>query len=942
MSNNDTVYRYKYPNESYSGCDMVANIVYSYDVEVNDSSTTTNGYIDGGNYIVSTGKGEYDPGSRVPITKTVYNTYALGELQTISYSIHMEKRPVRSIGNVNVKDYVMGPRTIAGSLVFAVFNRHVAKNIMADANNYFPEGKMFLVDELPPFNIVISFANEYGLRSKMVIYGVRLLNEGQVMSINDVYTENTYQFVATDIEYMNDEKTYSSGRDGVFHIIRDHYDTVDKVGLNTLAISKYLYQSYDPDNDRRDEITLNVSATDATRSNPKGKAVLSLSPVQTEGEITLTNTSNEVTTIKVTGAGNYSLPLDPDIYVARYSKPNKDKWKCNPKTFYIAAYKDQYDTKRYAPVIDAITNTSFLIYSNEPTHTHVAIKSQGETKYTYHKLSNRKIKINNLKANTIYQIATCTGENTLMSPIAKAKTLKSFEQPFDKFRRMIEMNTQLLRYKSDLNRYYQIIDEAQALAEKSKNFTSPTDYIVTLKKNYESELNKLDKTSPAYSDKFAEITSKIYACSELIYVSNKVQNAIIAVTNKTSNVPVPTHSYNEVYENIFHFDKEITKAEFYRMYKNLNQSAQNVSAAAFKTINKVENSFRYIGKSGLNHYVQALIDTARSPKLEFYEMTPAEKQEKILNDQEKNIISESDQERINIQTSEELNSLDSELLDRALIVKSKAIDNPIILDAEIISVNEENVQVKTNISNLTNNGDVYFYLCVANKEDIISNDFIYKHKFNCNDEIIELDELEYGLKPNCNYGLWIEDENFNQISNVSTFKMNEDSTTNDRTMFEYELSSIISDIKNRVSDILPTSIYESLCSTIEYNEEISKSNIIDITISTILNSGASSSVKLSALKAIKCYIGIIMESDEIIDNIQYNGTTLSYDAFKDSYSLIMEVDEEGVTYNIENDSVINTEMLNSNYALIVTLTPDLKFKSKIMFINLKTKQMEVL
>ena len=174
-------YKYKYPNESFSGCDMTASIVY--------------------NWVEEDSKGKL---------KKRYSSHVLGELQTISYSIHMEKRPVRSIGNVNAKDYVMGPRTIAGSLVFAVFNRHFAKNIMAEHNNYFSEGQAFLVDELPPFDVVISLANEYGLRSKLVIYGVRLLNEGQVMSVNDVYTENTYQFMATDVEYMNTELTYQS------------------------------------------------------------------------------------------------------------------------------------------------------------------------------------------------------------------------------------------------------------------------------------------------------------------------------------------------------------------------------------------------------------------------------------------------------------------------------------------------------------------------------------------------------------------------------------------------------------------------------------------------------------------------------------------------------------------------------------------------------------
>ena len=128
----------------------------------------------------------------------------LGKLQTLSYSIYQQKQPVRVLGNMNAKDYVYGQRTIAGSLVFAVFNRHWLVDIY---DQLVDKGMMknwhYIADELPPFNITVSFANEYGYDSKMALYGVRLMTEGQVMSINDIYIENTYQFVAMDIEYMD-------------------------------------------------------------------------------------------------------------------------------------------------------------------------------------------------------------------------------------------------------------------------------------------------------------------------------------------------------------------------------------------------------------------------------------------------------------------------------------------------------------------------------------------------------------------------------------------------------------------------------------------------------------------------------------------------------------------------------------------------------------------
>ena len=48
----------------------------------------------------------------------------LGELQTISYSIHRENSPVRTLGHVNPRGFVKGSRTIAGSLIFTVFNEY--------------------------------------------------------------------------------------------------------------------------------------------------------------------------------------------------------------------------------------------------------------------------------------------------------------------------------------------------------------------------------------------------------------------------------------------------------------------------------------------------------------------------------------------------------------------------------------------------------------------------------------------------------------------------------------------------------------------------------------------------------------------------------------------------------------------------------------------------
>lgn len=141
---------------------------------------------------------------QVPISDIISITKVIGAFQTISYSIHNEKHPIRVLGDMNVKRYVFGPRMIAGSIVLTVFDRHWMRELMGTYVQIKSETeRYFLMDELPSMNITISCANEYGYNAKLALYGVTIVNEGQIMSINDVYTENTYEFFALNIDYLD-------------------------------------------------------------------------------------------------------------------------------------------------------------------------------------------------------------------------------------------------------------------------------------------------------------------------------------------------------------------------------------------------------------------------------------------------------------------------------------------------------------------------------------------------------------------------------------------------------------------------------------------------------------------------------------------------------------------------------------------------------------------
>ena len=124
----------------------------------------------------------------------------LGELQTISYSIHRENTPVRTLGHVNPRGFVKGSRTIAGSLIFTVFNEYAFYRIKEFKKALLERNYAPLADMLPPFDVVLTFFNEYGLAAKMKIYGVTIVDEGQTMSVDDLITEQTYTYMARGIQ----------------------------------------------------------------------------------------------------------------------------------------------------------------------------------------------------------------------------------------------------------------------------------------------------------------------------------------------------------------------------------------------------------------------------------------------------------------------------------------------------------------------------------------------------------------------------------------------------------------------------------------------------------------------------------------------------------------------------------------------------------------------
>lgn len=133
------------------------------------------------------------------ITSNKFKKFA--EIQTISISSTRSVSPVRVLGRSSPLAYTRGARTFAGTLVFASLNHDVFQDIydLSILESSLYHSTSMVSDQLPPFNIVITAANEKGAAAVQAVFGITLVNYGTVYSIDDLYTEVTYSYVAQDV-----------------------------------------------------------------------------------------------------------------------------------------------------------------------------------------------------------------------------------------------------------------------------------------------------------------------------------------------------------------------------------------------------------------------------------------------------------------------------------------------------------------------------------------------------------------------------------------------------------------------------------------------------------------------------------------------------------------------------------------------------------------------
>lgn len=156
----------------------------------------------------------------------------LGSLSTISYSMMRDKKPVPIIGQVNVGGFTRGMRIYAGTMIFTMINQHWISDLREHVS-WLRNLNVTKVDELPLFDLMIVCANEYGAAMQMFIYGVDLTDEGQILSVEDILTENTFSFVARDITNFSNEFKTQDGIVKIQPVVKRHQFKIQKPKAQT-------------------------------------------------------------------------------------------------------------------------------------------------------------------------------------------------------------------------------------------------------------------------------------------------------------------------------------------------------------------------------------------------------------------------------------------------------------------------------------------------------------------------------------------------------------------------------------------------------------------------------------------------------------------------------------------------------------------------------------
>ena len=162
----------------------------------------------------------------------------LVNLQSITLSTFRAKSQVRALGHVNALGLARGSRTVAGTFILTEFTKDTFWDILTTPMrdiNVGDQGPM-QADQMRPFDILLLFAHEMGSLAIRHIYGIDIVTNGVVYSIQDHDSENTVSYIATNVSPLIPLGSVLDGSSG---------DNVNLRNLMTSLRAETLGQDFD-------------------------------------------------------------------------------------------------------------------------------------------------------------------------------------------------------------------------------------------------------------------------------------------------------------------------------------------------------------------------------------------------------------------------------------------------------------------------------------------------------------------------------------------------------------------------------------------------------------------------------------------------------------------------------------------------------------------------
>ena len=746
-------------------------------------------------------------------------THVLGSLQTISYSTHQDRAPVRSIGNINAIDYVQGQRTIAGTMVFAMFHEHWMTPLLEELASHVSNTDIWS-DELPALNLTISMANEYGYKSNMVLYGVKFIDDGGVISINDLYTENTLQYVATGIQPLktsgqydhsySKHNTYELGKimsmreaiehdkswtapeayekewikpkevnvdnsnmTAVFHpfeftvVIDPPLNARDIIfdGDENIQHSTYaVYITPEPDNNR--EPFINVFLKDADDSSGTAPNTTPMEKVP-----------NEDIWYAEVPRGKYDLIVEADEDIHHYIWTlvvDADNVQNNVTITTDFTTETIPKTVAIHPVIVGAGETSVTTITNTFYDQLQASKLKTDIYNDYQEVEtedvkiydivsdasigrsyNKEILIESLSPNSKYSIKSIDSQTGESSESVIVQTLSQDSSLQDKLNIFIQTNADILANK----------DLSALDCETKYEYSNLLDAVVNI------------------SDFAAEPELTLYAC----VLQNKFNN-----TYNDSGIGIAHKNYiDNLLLNQYNIDES---SEYYTLFKKNQTKNYHVLKAEAKEV------VTYTGQSNVHYYIQPIAqNNIKSTRVDFVTFT----------DEDRNEL----QQYINTKHFADLSLLDNSYryntYNTELINAIKAVDNFTVyrnlLDAPNGYMMNNTLFVNTDYNDKDIKDDLY--LCIAEPYESINNFPIIKLPID--DSNMAISRFDALLISDAYYLMWIQDSNFNNISLPSVFSTYEE----DYDLADYQAHLIETELDS-MSEMFPSnSIYRSYFNT---------------------------------------------------------------------------------------------------------------------------------